>query len=99
MIAFDADAFAKRKLTIGGADYTFRPASIRDNIDYLQGEIIPKTQAAQDENERAKILMEVIQHYVPDVPEETLWDCSLEKLYAVYYYVINGIPPETSGKN
>jgi len=96
---FDADAFARHKLVLNGAEYYFRPATIRDQIDYLEAQIVPAITAATDIKERNKILIEVIRKYIPDLSEEALYDVTLEQLWSIYAYVINGIPPLDQEKN
>ena len=96
---FDADAFSRRRLTFNGAEYTFRPATLRDQFDYLKAEIKPRFDATTSENERNTILIEVIRKFIPEIPEEALWDTTLSTIWGLYYYVVNGIPPEAEGKN
>ena len=97
--SFDADAFGKRKLTLNGADYYFRPATIKDEIDYLTPYVRPKLSEIKDSQERINLMIEVIQKYVEGILVEDLYDVTSAQLFAIFYYVLNGIPPENEGKN
>jgi hypothetical protein len=96
---FDADAFAMRKLIFGGREYMFKPSTIRDQVDYIESTVAPKFDAAKDTEERNKIVIEVIKHYIPEIDEDALLDVTLPQLWALYRYVVDGVPPEETGKN
>lgn len=95
----DTDAFALCRLTFGGAEYCFRPATLRDQIEYLDADIRPRFGAANTEGERNKILIEVICKYIQGLSESLLLNATLPQLWAIYRFVVDGTPPEASGKN
>jgi hypothetical protein len=96
---FDADAFAKRKLILNGKEYLFRPATLRDQAEYLTPVIIPKFMEAEDVDGHNNALSEAIKHFIPEISEEELRDVTLPQLWAIYRYVIDGSPPEETEKN
>ena len=92
----DADAFGKRKLILNGAEFHFRPATIRDQLEYLTPNITPRIEKAlseSDTDERYRIMIEVIRRIAPDIPEDELLNCTDFQLNRIYFFVLNGVMP------
>jgi hypothetical protein len=96
-VNFDADAFALRKLTLNGAEYHFRPATIKDEFEYLTPVIRPailEALQAKDNEKYTALMVEVIKKKIESIPEDDLYDIPISLLSAIFYYVLNGVYPE-----
>jgi hypothetical protein len=94
---FDADAFGLKKVTFCGADHTFRPATLKDLLDYFQLDIDVRWGAARDDGERLELMIEVIARYLHELtPEAIRENATIEQIAALYDFIRNGLTPEES---
>lgn len=98
-IFFDADTFASRTLRFNGIDYNFRPATIKDHIEYLSTDRAQKFDQAKTVAEKHGVLIETVRHFIPEIPANELEETSFNQMWAIYRFVIDGQPPAETEKN
>jgi hypothetical protein len=97
---FNADSFSQCVFIWEGQEYRFRPASIRDLLDYYEGELKPRLgEAGNDAHKILDIQKEAIKRHIPDLSDEVL-DCMPERVVlGLFIFVQHGQTPEDLEKN
>ena len=97
---FNADSFAQCVFVWEGREYRFRPAAIRDIVDYYEGDLRPRlNEAGADTHKVLELQKEAIKRHIPDFTDETL-DCMPERvLLGLFVFVQHGQTPEDLEKN
>lgn len=99
---FNADDFAQCVFIWEGREYRFRPASIRELIDYYEGELFPKIRKAQQELDPYRVLAlqkEAVRRHIPELTEECVDDMPQKVAQGLFAFIQNGFPPEELEKN
>ena len=87
--AFDADAFGLVRITLNGVEYSFRPASVKLYVEYINPVMSPKLQTAELD-EQMNIMIELIRKVCPDIPEEDLRSASRIALPEIFKLALHG---------
>ncbi|MDR2528679.1 MAG: hypothetical protein LBD04_06650 [Synergistaceae bacterium] len=99
---FNADDFALCAFIWEGREYRFRPASIRDLIDYYEGELFPKIRKAQEEIDPYKVLSlqkEAIRRHIPELTDEIIDSMPQKAAQGLFAFIQNGNTPDELEKN
>jgi hypothetical protein len=99
---FNADAFTQCVFTWEGREYKFRPVSIRELINYYEGELFPRLQAAQKEknaHEILKIQKEAIKRHLPELTDEVIDVMPQKVVQGLFLFIQHGDTPEEFEKN
>ena len=97
---FNADSFAQCVFIWDGREYRFRPASVRDLIDYYEGDLRPRlSEAGDDKHEIMELYKEAIKRHIAELTDENL-DCTPERVVlGLFVFVQHGQTPEDLEKN
>jgi hypothetical protein len=97
---FNADAFAQCVFVWEGREYRFRPASIRDLIDYYAGDLKPRLEeAGVDPNKVLELQKEAIRRHIPELADEALDGMPERVVLGLFIFVQHGRTPEELEKN
>ena len=97
---FNADSFAQCVFVWEGREYRFRPASIRDIIDYYEGDLRPRlSEAGAEARKVLELQKEAIKRHIAELTDEVL-DCMPERvILGLFIFVQHGQTPEDLEKN